>query len=81
MSNVKIIEIYSKGCLSCDYIYRLQNRLDIYHDIIHYEFTSKEAQRFGATTVPTFYIIIDGNIVSKIENPERKDIEKIKRLL
>lgn len=80
MMETKIIEIYSKNCLSCDYIYRLQNRIGIYDDITHYEFGSKEAKQFDVKSVPTFFIIINGEIVKKIENPERKDIEKIKMI-
>lgn len=78
---MKVIEIYSKGCISCDYIYRLQNKLDIYNNIIHYELGSEKARKFEVKSVPVFYIISNEKILETIENPERKDIERIKRIL
>lgn len=75
---MKIIEIYSKGCLSCDYMYRLQKRLDVYDKITHIENTSKEAVQYNITLVPTFIVIYKGTIVHKYEGAGRKELEYIK---
>lgn len=75
---IRIVEIFSKGCLSCDYVYRLQKRLDMYDRVEHYENGTQE-ERFAVTQVPTFFVLINNKIINKYENVDRGTLEYLKK--
>jgi hypothetical protein len=75
---IRIVEIYTKGCPSCDYIYRLQKRLDMYDKLEHIENGTQE-ERFAVTQVPTIFVLINDKIINKYENVDRGTVEYIKK--
>lgn len=81
---MEVIEIFTKGCIHCDYIYRLQKKLEMYDKITHIEHGTEEEKKYlnyNITKAPTFLIIIDNHLFKKYENVERKDLEEIKMFL
>lgn len=83
---INVVEIFTKGCPTCDYIYRVQRRVNIYDDIKHIELGTKECTTFleenniEIKQTPTFYVFINNKLYKKYENIERKDVEEIKKL-
>lgn len=83
---INVVEVFTKGCPNCDYIYHVQKRINIYDNIKHIELGTKECTAFleenniEIKQTPTFYIFINNKLYKKYENIERKDVEEIKRL-
>ena len=59
MSKFKIVEVYSKGCLACDYAYRLMKKIGIYDNITHIENDDNIKNELKTNKVPTFFIYYD----------------------
>ena len=77
----EVVEIYTNGCINCDYFHRLQKKIGIYDKITHIEFASKEASAYeNVHSVPTIIIKWNGDEVKRYTNMERRDIEEIKKL-
>lgn len=78
---IVIVEIYSKGCPSCQYSELLQKKLGIYDKITHVLLGSDEHVKIGyeAKEVPTFLIYDNDKIIKVYERDvSRPTIEEIK---
>lgn len=81
MSKFKIVEVYSKGCLACDYAYRLMKKIGIYDNITHIENDDNIKNELKTNKVPTFFIYYDDKIVKKIQDIDRVKIEDLRRYI
>lgn len=81
MSSFKIIEVFTKGCLACDYAYRLMKKIGIYDNITHIENSDNIKNELKTNKVPTFFIYYNGKIIKKIQDIDRVKIEDLKRYI
>lgn len=81
MSSFKIIEVYTKGCLACDYAYRLMKKIGIYDNIQHIENINVNNEELKTNKFPTFFIFYNNKMIKKITDIDRTKIEDLRRYI
>lgn len=81
MSNFKIVEVYTKGCIACDYAYRLMKKIGIYDSIQHIENINVDNEELKTNKVPTFFIFYNNKMIKKITDIDRTKIEDLRKYI